>query len=170
MKITTKLYLKSFFIYGIIFGLIMTLWEYIDEEKINLWKQVFQGAFFGVFMSWTTVTAQKRAMRKYGKNELTEEDFKVSQFESINTENSIQEIYDLLNSHETINKWKLEIKGSKVIGKTKTSWSSWGEKIIISDMGENIKIESKPVLKTTMFDNGKNRENVFLIKRIIEKE
>ncbi|MCY1636499.1 hypothetical protein [Marinifilum sp. D737] len=169
MKVTTKLYLKSFFIYGIIFGLIMTLWEYIDEEKINLWRQVFQGVFFGGFMSWATVTAHKRAMRKYGKNELTEEDFKVSQCDYIIKENSIQEIYDLMNHHEAINKWKIEIKGSNVIGKTKTSWSSWGEKIIISDLGENIKIESKPVLKTTMFDNGKNRENVLLIKELIGK-
>ena len=170
MKITTKLYLKSFFIYGIIFGLIMTLWEYIDEEKINLLKQIFQGVFFGGIMSWTTVTAQKRFIKKLGKKELTEDDFKVSQCESITKKNTIQEIYNLLNSNETINKWKLEIKDSKIIGKTKTSWSSWGEKIIISDLRENVKIESKPVLRTTMFDNGKNRENVLLIKRLIERQ
>jgi len=72
-----------------------------------------------------------------------------------------------LNSNETINKWKLEIRSSKIIGKTRISWSSWGEKIIISDLKNNILIESKPVLKTTIFDNGKNRENVLLLKRVI---
>ena len=169
MKITTKLYLKSFFIYGIVFGLLMYLLEY-DEEKINIWKQILQGVLFGGVMTWITVTSQKRAIRKQGKKELTEDDFKVSQCEFIAKKNTIQEIYDLLNSDETINKWKLKIKDSKIIGKTKTSWSSWGEKIIISDSIDNIKIESKPILKTTMFDNGKNRENVLLIKRLIEKQ
>jgi len=145
----------------------MTLWEYLDEEKINIWKQVLQGVIFGGLMSWTTITAQKRAIRKHGKKELTEDDFRVSQCESIIKEISIQEIYKLLNSNETINKWKLEIRSSKIIGKTRISWSSWGEKIIISDLKNNILIESKPVLKTTIFDNGKNRENVLLLKRVI---
>ena len=38
MKITAKLYLQSFFIHGIIFMLLMTLWEHLDEEKINIAK------------------------------------------------------------------------------------------------------------------------------------
>ncbi len=170
MRITTKLYLQSFFIYGIAFGLLMSLWEYLDEEKINIWKQIFQGVFFGGLMSWTTVTAQKRAIKKPGKKELTEDDFKVSQFEFITKENTIQEIYELLNSNKPLTKWKLVIKDSKIIGKTKTSWSSWGEKIVISDLGEKMKIESKPILRTTIFDNGKNKENVLLIKQLIEKQ
>lgn len=169
MKITTKLYLQSFLINGIIFGLLTTLWRYLDGEEIEIWKQIFGGVFFGGFMSWITGTAQKRAFRKQGQTELTKDNFMVSQCESITKENTLQEIYDVLTSNETINKWKLEIKGSKIIGKTKTSWLPMGEKIIISDLGEKLKIESKPVLITTVFDNGKNRENVLLIKRLLEK-
>ena len=126
--------------------------------------------FFGGIMSWTTVTAQKRTISKQGKKELTEDDFKVSQCEYISKELTIKEIYELLNRNKTTNKWKLKIKNSKIVGKTKTSWSSWSEEIIITDLKENIKIESKPVLKTTMFDNGRNRENVLLIKQLIEKQ
>ncbi|MGM0408190.1 MAG: hypothetical protein ACQERU_09400 [Bacteroidota bacterium] len=66
MKTVTKICLKSFFLYGTIFGLLMTLWEYIDEEKINIWKQIFQGVLFGGLMSWTTITSHKRAIRKQG--------------------------------------------------------------------------------------------------------
>ena len=170
MKMTTKLYLKSFVLYGLIFGLIMAVWEYIDEGKINIWKQIFQGVFFGGFMSWTTVTAQKRAIRKQGKKELTEDDFKVSQSELINDQISIQEIYALLGKNEIANKWRLKIQDSKITGKTKTSWFSRGEIITISSMKTKIKIESKPVLRTTIFDNGKNRENVLLIREMIEKQ
>jgi hypothetical protein len=169
MKITTKLYLQSFFINGIIFGLLTTLWRYLDGEEINIWKQILGAVFFGGFMSWIMVTAQKRTFKKREKNELPKGDFMVSQCESITKENTIQEIYDLLTSNETINKWKLEIRDSKIIGKTKTSWLPMGEKITLSDLGEKLKIESKPVLVTTLFDNGKNRENVLLIKRLLEK-
>jgi len=58
---------------------------------------------------------------------------------------------------------------SKIIGKTKISWSFWGEKIIISELENKIKIESKPIIITTFFDNGKNREKIILIKSLIEK-
>ncbi|MFO7851067.1 MAG: hypothetical protein R6U04_07075 [Bacteroidales bacterium] len=168
MTTVTRLYLKSFFVYGIIFALLMTLWEYIDEEKINIWKQIFQGAIFGGLMSWTTIRSHKQAIRKQGKKEMTEEDFKVSQSGFVNSEKSIQQIYVLLNNNDITSKWKLKIENSKIIAKTKISWSSWGEKIIISDLENIVKIESEPVLKTTMFDNGRNRENVLLIKSLIE--
>jgi hypothetical protein len=167
MKITTKLYLQSFLINGIAFGLLTTLWRYLDGEEIDIWKQIFGGVFFGGFMSWITITTRKR-LANQGENQPSKDNFMVSQSISLAKGKTIQEIYDLLTTNETINTWKLEIKGSKIIGKTKASWLPGGEKIMISDLGENLKIESKPVLVTTVFDNGKNQENVALIKRMIE--
>jgi len=147
----------------------MVLWKYLEEERINFWKQVIQAVLFGALMSWATVTAQKRALRKLGINELTEDDLKVSQQEFTGTEKTIPEIYDLLKKNKITEKWKLEIKESKIIGKTRVSWSSWGERIIINERKEYTKVESKPLLKTTLFDKGRNRENVVLIKGLIEK-
>ncbi len=67
MKIVTKIYFKSFLLYGLTFGLLMTLWDYIDEGKIEIIKLLFMSVFFGGIMSWTTVTAQKRTITKQGK-------------------------------------------------------------------------------------------------------
>ena len=170
MKFTTQLYLKTFFIYAFSFALVMVFWKYLAEVKINLWEQLIQAVLFGTLMSWATVTAQKRALRRLGKKELTEDDLKVSQQESTSTEKTIPEIFDLLKKNKITEKWKLEMKESKIIAKTRVSWSSWGERIIISDLQDYTKIESKPLLKTTMFDKGKNRENVELIKELIDNQ
>lgn len=170
MKITTKIYLKLFLAYGLTFGFLMSLWNYIDDGEINFLKTIFMILFFGGFMSWTSVKDMKKSKLKFEGTELTEEDFDASQSECFAKKKSIQEIYDLLKSNEVTKNWKFEIENSQIVGKTRISWASWGEKIIISDLGNEIKIESKPVLKTTFFDNGRNRENVLLIKGLIEKQ
>lgn len=161
--------MKLFLAYGLTFGFIMSLWDYIDEGEIIILKTVFMIVFFGGFMSWTSVKNMKKSKQKFKGTELTEEDFKASQSEIITKKKSIQEIYDLLKSNEVSKKWKLKIEEIKIIGKTKISWTSWGERIIITELNDKLKVESKPVLKTTIFDNGKNGENVILIKKLIEE-
>ncbi len=169
MKFTTKIYLRLFLIYGLTFGFLMSLWDYMVDREINFLKSIFMIVFFGGFMSWTSVKSMKKSKQKFGGTELTEEDFNASQSELITKKKSVQEIYDLLKSNEVAKNWKLKIENSKIVGKTKVSWSSWGERIIIKDLNNKINIESKPILRTTFFDNGKNRENVLLIKELIEK-
>ncbi len=164
-----KICLKIFLSYGLLFGFLMSLWDYIDEGEINLWKAAFMIIFFGGYMSWTSVRSMKKSKKKFGGEKLTEEDFKVSQCEIISKNKSIKEIYDLLKSNELTKSWKLKFEELKITGKTKISWTSWGEKIIISDMNDKIKIESKSILGTVLFDNGTNKENVNFLKCLIEK-
>ena len=61
---TKKLCLKSFLKYGLTFGLIMTLWKYIDEGKVDIEKIIFISVAFGLLMSWTTVSTQKKRFNK----------------------------------------------------------------------------------------------------------
>ena len=63
------LYLKTFLLYTFLFGAIMSAWEYYDAGHINIIKQVFQSMFFGSIMSWTNVTAKRRAMSEEEKKE-----------------------------------------------------------------------------------------------------
>jgi hypothetical protein len=170
MKGLTKVYWRLFITYGSIFGFLMSLWDYFDEGEISFYKTTFMVVFFGGFMSWTSVKSMKKSKKKFGGGELTEEDFKASQIEIISKNKSISEIYDLLKSDDSTKKWKLKFEESKITGKTKVSWTSWGERITISDLNEKIKIESKPMLRTIMFDNGANKENVILLKVLIENE
>jgi hypothetical protein len=170
MKMTTKIYLKLFLAYGLMLGLFMSFWDYIADGEFSIMKTIFMIVFFGGFMSWTSVKSMKKFKQKSGGAELTEDDFQVSQSEIITKNKPIHEIYDLLKSNVETKNWKLKIENSKITGKTKISWTSWGERIIITELNDKLKIESKPVFKMTMFDIGKNGENVFLIKGLIEKE
>ncbi len=75
MKPVTKLYWKVFLRSGLIYGLVLSIWEYLDEGEVDFAKLVFMTVFFGALMSWTTVTAQKRAM-KAKERDFTEEEQK----------------------------------------------------------------------------------------------
>jgi hypothetical protein len=168
MKLSTKIYLKLFLGYGIMLGVFMSFWEYIADGEFNIMKVIFMVIFFGGFMSWISVKSMKKL--KSGNTELTEEDFNVSQSEIIAKNKSIKEIFDLLKSEELTKNWRLKIEESKIAGRTKVSWTSWGERIIISDVHDKIRIESKPILGTVLFDNRTNKENVSLLKVLIENE
>lgn len=169
MKAKTKQYLKLFLISGFSYGLMMSLWDFLDEGTVNIWSSLFQAVFFGSIMSWITIKAHENALRKFGKTDLTDDDFKISYCEFIEQDKSIQDIYNLLENNDQVEHWKLKIKNSKILGKTNRSWNSWGEKIKISRVDDKIRLESKPLWRTVMFDNGINRGNVILLRHILEK-
>lgn len=170
MKLVTKIYLKLFLVYGLMLGVFMSFWEYIADGEFNIMKIIFMVVFLSGFMSWTSVKSMKKLKLKSGNTELTEEDFNVSQSEIIAKNISIKEIFYFLKSEELTKEWKLEIEESRITGKTKVSWTSWGERIIISDLKDKIRIESKPILGTVLLDNRTNKENVNLLKVLIENE
>lgn len=78
MNTVAKLYWTVFLRSGLIYGLVLGIWGYLEEAEVDFLKLGFMTVAFGVLMSWTTVTAQKRAMRTQGKN-FTDEDIKASQ-------------------------------------------------------------------------------------------
>jgi len=63
------LYIKTFLLYSVLFGAIMSVWEYYDTGHVNIIKQVFQSMFFGSILSWTNVTAKRRAMSEEEKEQ-----------------------------------------------------------------------------------------------------
>lgn len=70
---------------------------------------------------------------------------------------------------------KADSKEGTIIVRVGMSWKSFGEKItfLIKPLGNGelpqtlVKIESKPVLPTTLYDYGKNRENVQTITQFL---
>lgn len=146
----------------------MSVWEYLDKGTITIWKLIFQAFLFGGLMSWTIVTSHIKALKKQGPEELTDDDYKVRQSAHLIQDISIREIYDRLKNDERTRHWKLKLEDASIVGTTKISRWSRSEKITISNTAHKISIESKPTLCTAMWDNGKNRGNVRLIKGLIE--
>ncbi|GAO29654.1 hypothetical protein [Geofilum rubicundum] len=167
MNTMIKIYLKLFLRFALIFGLLIFLFDFLLDGKVEYVQKSITTLLFAAFMAWFSVrSARKRKLEIVG-GELTEADFVVSKSESVPKHHTIQEVYELLKTHDTTRKWKFKLSDSGIVGKTKLSWSSWGERIFIRDLDDKLVIESKPIFITTIVDNGKNHENVQLIKEVI---
>jgi hypothetical protein len=167
MNALTKRYFISFFYFAIIYGLIMLLIQLL-LDKIDWLSIVIISVFFGGFMSWGLVATHKKALQNLKKEPLTDDDFAVKRTEYLANSISIEKALQLLSTNELTKSWNLKVKDSTIFGKTKRSKGSWGERIQIVFYDGNISITSKPLLFTTLFDNGKNIDNVNVVKAIIQ--
>ncbi len=66
-------------------------------------------------------------------------------------------------------KWVLEIENSTTLRYRSgfDTMRSFGENIIVEKQENQIRITSKPMVKSTLFDYGKNFQNVELVKNLI---
>ena len=66
-------------------------------------------------------------------------------------------------------KWILEIENSTTLRYRSgfDTMRSFGENIIVEKQENEIRITSKPMVKSTLFDYGKNFQNVELVKKLI---
>lgn len=153
-----------------IFGLIIFLFDFLLDGEIEYLQKSITTLLFAAFMAWFSIRSARKKKLEIVGGELTEEDFVVSKSESIPKVQSIQKIYELLKSNELTKKWSFKLDATGIVGRTKLSWSSWGERIFIREMDDKLVIESKPIFIATIVDNGKNHENVQLIKEVIVQE
>lgn len=63
MKKQNRTVFLSGFLAGLVYAVIMALFDYIDEGSFSLWKFLFHFLFFGVFFSLLT----RRNMRNSSK-------------------------------------------------------------------------------------------------------
>ncbi len=153
-----------------IFGLIIFLFDFLLDGEVEYVQKSITTLLFAAFMAWFSVRSARKKKLEIVGGELTEEDFVVSKKESVPKQHSIQEIYELLKTNDTTKKWKFKLSESGIVGRSKLSWSSWGERIFIRELDDKLVIKSKPIFISTIVDNGKNHENVQLIKEVIAKE
>jgi len=153
---------------GIPFGFVITILEYFREGEINIISSLFQAVFFGALMCWFLARNQIRSIKEKGIQNLTSKALAVRQTDTIEKDISIQKIHELLQENPKMKNWKIMMNGSNIEGRSKFSWTSWGEKISIQIENKLVQIESKPAIPSTLFDNGRNLENVRMIRKIIE--
>jgi hypothetical protein len=163
----TKIYLKLFLRFALIFGLIIFLFDFLLDGEVEYVQKSITTLLFAAFMAWFSVRSARKKKLEIVGGELTEEDFVVSKRESVPMQHSIQEVYDLLKINDTTKKWSLKLDAAGIVGRTKLSWSSLGERIFIRELDDKLVIESKPLFMATIVDNGKNHDNVQLIKEVI---
>ena len=73
MKPIPKLYLKTFLLTGVPYGLLMMGFDLVEGDGFNLWKFLFLTFFFGTTMSLTLVSFHKNRLEINGVQELTDD-------------------------------------------------------------------------------------------------
>ncbi len=172
MKPLTKLYLKTFLLTGIPYGLITIGFDLLDGDGFKLWKFLFSTFFFGLIMSLTLVSFHKYRLKKYGVQELSDENLGVTQTKEIKTKLGKIELVNKLKSDPIISKMEMIDTENGINLKTGMTWKSWGEEIKIILKSENnsdfeYQISSSPKLKMIIVDYGKNLQNLTRIENVI---
>lgn len=166
MKQKIILFLVTSIPYGLAMGII-----FVNDKNEWLKKSLVSGIIFGLLMTvilsiiqWIN---QRRLGQKKGK-------LKVNNTVRFEIEDSKQEILELCEK-SLVNIKKCIIEKSNLdegtlTAKTGGTWLTWGEFILfqlefIDDNKWMVNVSSRPIVKTTVIDYGKNRDN---IQRIIE--
>jgi len=169
LTIKTKLSLKLFLVFGLTFGILILFINCLFGDKTKLITLVLESIIFGSIMSLFFTALHLNTLNSNGITELDEKCFKVKQVDVIHKSCSISQLSQLLKQDNKTHKWKQTVSGTTIKIKTKISPQSWGEIILISILENQVKIESRPILITTIFDSGKNLINIKKIKDIIEQ-
>lgn len=168
-----KLYLKVLFLLGLSFSAGLTIFHMFLGEEFSLFKFVFLFLFFGGFMSLILVTKHKNRLSKLGVSDYTDTNLKVIQSTSIVTSLNPEEFSKKLQSDSVVGKMSMNQKENAIELNSNVTWFSWGEVINIhskelaSDKYE-YSVVSRPKLKSTILDYGKNLENIMAIESALE--
>jgi len=173
MKPITKLYLKTFLLTGIPYGLIMLGFDLADGNGFRLWKYLFMTFFFGITMSLILVSFHRYRLKKNGIQEITNDNVGVNQSRNLKTGLNKTDLINKLKTDPIIGKMKMTKIENGILLKSGMTWKSWGEEIKIILKSENetdfeYQISSSPKLKTTLVDYGKNLENINRIESAIK--
>ncbi|MFS4455516.1 hypothetical protein [Maribacter sp. 2304DJ31-5] len=168
IRLIAKQYAKSLFIYGIMAGFTIVFWNYTGSGKISLEEKVFIVLAIWLTSSISSVYIQIESLKRIKNSKLlTKEDFKMCQTKLLKKSIPIENALQVLRSNKVTEKWNFKIIDSEIYGKSKMWIGLCGENLKIGFFVNQITIQSRPVLRTTIFDNGKNLRNVKAIKKIL---
>lgn len=173
MKPITKLYLKTFLLTGIAYGLLMTGMDIAFGNGFKLWKFLFFTFFYGITMSLLLVSYHKYRLQKNGIQEFTNKNLSVNQTRNLKSELNKTELIEKLKTDPIIGKLKMTEIENGILIMTGMTWKSWGEeiKILLKSNQETdfeYQVTSSPKWKTILIDFGKNLENVNRIEDAIK--
>jgi hypothetical protein len=173
-----KLYLKLFLATGIPFGIFTAIFFTFQFGLFyGLVSGLIEGIVFGSFMSLVCGFLHSWSVKQlpFGKSEAA-----MGVHHVRNTELLLP--YDIaftlcIKSLSSIKKCSIQSKNrsqGKIIAKTSMTWKTFGDVIsfkLLKIDNDKIQVEvaSRPIVRTTLIDYGKNLENVETILRIIKE-
>lgn len=168
----TKLYIKVFLLTGIPYGTLMFIFDWFDGQSFNPVKWFFMSVFFGMTMSVTLVSSHRYKLKMSGILDLTDKNLNTFQSKNITSEFPPEVVLQKLKTTPFTAKMQISEMTNGIMLTSGFSWKSWGEVIQIipisqKDSGFAYQITSRPKVKATLVDYGKNLENIQLMEKII---
>ena len=172
--------ISMFIVSSVLFrGLPLDIYEYFNTHNASILKHIttvifydfklwaIAGFMFGLFLSSLCIGTHYLATRNSKYSKLN--DNKVHQIRELELPCRYTDSFELcLNSLNLFNNIQIlskKVDSGYIQAKTQAGWKSFGEYIEfnidkINESSTKIKIQSKPIVSTTLVDYGKNLENV----------
>ena len=172
MKPLTLFFLKTFLFLGLGFALVMGLIDLIFDGSVSLWESVYRLVFFGTLMTLLLGLSHIYGLKKLGVETFTTENLAVKQRRVVLSTLGLHDILSRLKTNPDFNKMEVIEAGNRILLSSNISWMGWGEKISIqpihtSGTETEYEITSQPKLGTTLFDSGKNLQNVMKVEKLM---
>jgi len=155
------LFLASSIPFGVIMGLL-----FVQDKSMWLKMSLLYGLLFGVLQTIVLSIIQAIQLRKFGDKG---NKIKVNNSVKLVVDGLMSEIVDLckqsINALEKGSIDRINKDEGEILARTGTTWLSFGESISyqveqISDSHCSITVKSRPLLRTTVIDYGKSRDNI----------
>ena len=170
-------YLKLFLATGIPFGISMGMFYSLHGVFEGLMVGLLAGLFFGGFMSLLLGFLHTWSVKRISSGK-SEEATSVHHVRSVELRLPYDKAFNLcIESLSLLKKYRIieeDRSQGKIVAKTGMTWKSWGE-VITFEVGEigndrtQIEVSSRPAVRTTLVDYGKNLENVKTIIFFLKK-
>ena len=172
-------YLKLFLATGIPFGIVMGVLYLLQHGFLEgLIAGLFSGLFFGGFMSLILGTLHSWSVKRI-LPEKPKPSMGVHHVRNLELQVSYDKVFDLcIESLNLIKRCKIRKENrpqGKIDARAGITWKTWGD-VILFDVRKididrtQIIVSSRPAVRTTLVDYGKNLENVERISSFLEEQ
>ena len=171
-----NLYLKLFLAMGISFGIFMGIfYSFQFGFPLGMGIGMVTGIFFGGLISLILGFLHNQSVKRISSGKY-KQTLSVHHTRHVKLRLPYDRVFDLcLESLTSIEKCKIQKEDrheGRIIAKAVMTWKTWGDVILfkiqrISNDEIQVEVSSRPALRTTLVDYGKNLENVQKIVRFL---
>jgi hypothetical protein len=171
----SRFFFRTFVFCGFFFGLFQAAASLFEGKTVAAATIVgiITGSFFGLMMAVTMTPFLARQLRRRGfdlDGELPDVDARETVAVPLPPDAALERCRAALDQLR-VRTVRTDPASAMVRGRVPMTWATWGERIECrvhpAEQGSRVEIRSRPVLRTTLVDFGRNRENVERVSALL---
>ena len=178
MNTHMKIYLNFFILFFVVFFLGNYAAKLFTNHPGEWLESLLVGLISGIIVSAVIGSLHMSTLRKVASDNINLDKFKIKHSNTISLLAYENELIHFLKERLKKKRWRLiqesESEDETVLKfRSPMNWKSWGEIIYIRlftgwQSRLNMEITSIPIVSTTLFDYGKNKNNVDMVSKMIK--